>query len=674
MKIVNDRKKKDNAVAEIIGYILVFALVVVTVTSFIVVYVPASSNSNLYNYESNSLSTITSIQTHLSNSAFLNSSAYSRSVPMGIKGSFFAPNTPTTIGLQSDTPNYSMSYGISLNIQLEGHQNKISSSVNKVVGSIQVGDNPDGIVYDSTNGLLYVINYYSGIPGQGSISVLTGVSGTPIATIQLNAHPYAIAYDSSTQELLLTLYTSSGSGELMAISTITNQVTQTLSENGYIFYDIAYDQSTGSALVSFYDQTNGSIGINVYNASSFIKIDERPNCALTPGTIPSALTYDPSNGLIYVAGGQHIWTLNGVTYQIVAYYKLTSPWNMVFDSANGMVYSTANYVSGSGFNVLIPESDGFDTTYVYNSTTSNLEYTLPVGYCPDAILYDPANRDIYVSSYSGTVSVFDGANASNTPLITTLNIAYGLGAGFNSITYDTATGNVYLTNIQTDSVSIIEGNTNLSHGWKIKGSKIGLNCEFNASGSLSLAAANGFSNNDQILMQDGSVINAQGGQPPVAQTILPFDYNLTSGYLGLNLNMVNFAGSSNVTLSSASPITFNAQSLQYESMIVTSGTTVSLIGPSNQSVTANILSIHLYNFTYTFRSQNIEQWNYVFYHQYVNSSASEQYVNSLSTWNFPTLPITASVSGDILTFSLTNTIVVYSFLVSYASYAVSLSS
>ena len=668
-----DRKKKDNAVAEIIGYILVFALVVVTVTSFIVVYVPASSNSNLYNYESNSLSTITSIQTHLSNSAFLNSSVYSQSIPMGIKGSFFAPNTQTTIGLQSDTPNYSMSYGISLNIQLEGHQNKISSSVNKVVGTIQVGNSPDGIVYDSTNGLLYVINYYSG-SGQGSISVLTGVSGTPVATIQLNAHPYAIAYDSSTQELLLTLYTSSGSGELMAISTITDQVTQTLSENGYIFYDIAYDQSTGTALVSFCNENTGSIGINVYNASSFIKIDGPLNYALTSGTIPSALTYDPSNGLIYVAGGQHIWTLNGVTYQIVSYYQLTSPWNMVFDSANGMVYSTANYVSGSGFNVLIPEYDGFDTTYVYNSTTSNLVQTLNVGYCPDAILYDPANRYIYVSSYSGTVSVFDGANTSSTPLITTLNIGYGLGAGFNSMTYDTATGNVYLTNIQTDSVSIIEGNTNLSHGWKIKGSKLGLNCEFNASGSLSLGASNGFSNSDQITLQDGSVISTQSGQPPTAQTILPFEFNLTSGYLGLNMNMVNFAGSSNVTLSSASAITFGAQSLQYKSMTVTSGTTVSLIGPSNQSVTANILSIHLYNFTYTFRSQDIEQWNDVFYHQYVNSSSSVQYIDSLPSWNFSSLPISAMVSGNSIMFSLTSTITVYSFLIDYASYAVSLSS
>jgi DNA-binding beta-propeller fold protein YncE len=673
LKIVNFRRKEDNAVAEIIGYILVFALVVVTVTSFIVVYVPASSNSNLYNYESNSLSTITSIQTHLSNSAFMNSSLYSQSVPMGVKGSFFTANTPTTIGLQADTPNYSMSYGISLNIQVEGHQNKISSSVNKVAGSIQVGSSPDGIVYDSTNGLLYVINYYSNI-GEGSISILTGATGTSIGTIQLNAHPYSIAYDSSTQELLLTLYTSSGSGELMAISAVTNQVTQTLLGNGYIFYDIAYDQSTGAALVSFYDGVTGSIGINVYNASSLIRIDGPLNYAISPGTIPSALTYDPANGLIYVAGGEHIWTLNGVTYQIVSYYQLTSPWNMVFDSANGMVYSTANYVSGSGYYALIPLNDGFHTTYVYNSTTSNLVQTLNVGYCPDAILFDPANRYIYVSSYSGTVSIFDGANISNTPLIATLNIGQGVGAGFNSITYDTATGNVYLTNIQTDTVSIIEGNTNLSHGWKIKGSKLGLNCEFNASGSLSLGASNGFSNSDQISMQDGSVINIQSGQPPIAQTILPFEFNLTSGYLGLNMNMVNFAGSSNVTISSASAITFNAQSLQYDSMTVTSGTTLSLTGPNNQSVTADILSIHLYNFTYTFRSQNIEQWNDVFYHQYVNSSASDQYISSLASWNFPTIPITARISGDSVTFATTNTIVVYSFLINYASYAVSLSS
>lgn len=650
-------------------------MVVVTVTSFIVVYVPISSNTNLDNYESSSLSTMTSLQTHLSSTASLNSSVFSQSIPMGVKGSFFASNTPTTIGLQSTSPNYSMSYGISLNIQVEGHQNKINNPDNRVIGSINVGDNPDGIVYDSTNGFLYAINYYSNIGGEGSISILTGTSGNAIGTIQLNAHPYAIAYDSSTQELLLTLYKSNtGTGELMAISTVTDQITQTINPPGYIFYDIAFDQATGAAIVSFENQNTGAVGLNIYNASSFIIIEGPLNYAQNSGTIPSALTYDPANGLIYVAGGYNIWTINGVTYQIVAYYPLTSPWNMVFDSVNGMVYSTANYVSGSGYGTVIPESDGFHTAYVYNSTTSSLVQTLNVGYCPDAILFDPANRYVYVSSYGdGTVSIFDGSNLSNPSPISVLNVGNGPGAGFNSIAYDTATGNVYITNINSNNVSIIEGNTNLSHGWRITGSKLGLNCELNASGSLSLAAGNGFSHNDDIVLEDGSVINLQSGQSPIAQTVLPFEFNLTSGYLGLDMNMVNFGGSSNISLSSTTAVAFNAISLEYLSMGISSGITVSLSGPDGQSVTANILNIHMYNFTYTFRSSDIQQWNDVFYHQYVNSSATDQYISGLTSWAFPTLPISASISTNSITFSATSDIIVYSFLVTYSSYAVSLS-
>ena len=51
----NRSTKTDSAVAEIIGYSLVCAMVVVTVTSFIAVYVPYSSNNNLSNYQTDSI-------------------------------------------------------------------------------------------------------------------------------------------------------------------------------------------------------------------------------------------------------------------------------------------------------------------------------------------------------------------------------------------------------------------------------------------------------------------------------------------------------------------------------------------------------------------------------------------------------------------------------------------
>ncbi|EQD44673.1 hypothetical protein B1B_13432, partial [mine drainage metagenome] len=206
---------------------------------------------------------------------------------------------------------------------------------------------PIGIVFDPNNGYIYVADYYS------QIYAISGSSEKVVAIINLpsNEHPYAITYDSATNDLLLT--TNGNPNELVAISTVTDQIVNTLRSSA-TFYDVAYDQQTGAALVSFCQNGGASVGVAVYNASNFETIQPPLNYSKHSTTIPSALTYDPSNGLIYVAGGYSIWVLNGVTYQFVGRYSpkdptpAMSPWNMVFDSYSGVVYSTADTVSGSG--------------------------------------------------------------------------------------------------------------------------------------------------------------------------------------------------------------------------------------------------------------------------------------------------------------------------------------
>ena len=679
----NRSRKRDGAVAEIIGYILVFAMVVVTVTSFIVVYVPYSSNNNLSNYQTDSILSLSSAANHLSSFSSGLGSTYTESIPMGVKGSFFAPDSPTSITTSSSSPTFSMSYALSLNIQVEGHQSKTTSTLNKVIDTIHAGNLPIGIVFDPNNGYIYVADYYS------QIYAISGSSETVVSTINLpsNEHPYAITYDSATQDLLLT--TNGNPNELISVSTATGQIVNTLTSTA-TFYDIAYDQQTGAALVSFCQNGGASVGVAVYNASNFETIQPPLNYAQHSSTIPSALTYDPSNGLIYVAGGYSIWVLNGVTYQFVGRYtsnsggffaQALSPWNMVFDSYTGVVYSTADTVSGGGgTGPLIPTSTtSYDTVYMFDSTTptsgpinemTSYQYPTPTG-----IVYDPANRYVYVADYcTNQVAIYDGSNTSTTGPIDTLAVGAGPGAGFNSMIYDSTNGNVYVTNSISGTVSVIEGNTNISKGWSVSGQKLGLSDTLNATGSISLGSSNSFSHGDVATFTDGSVYDQNTGSIPVSDTALPLVFNLTSGYLGLSMNMMNLDLTGNYTTSSTAPLTFTAVNTQLVSMTMSSGLIYTLIN-GDQSIVAEVLNLHLYNFSYSITTSDVSQWADLFYHQYNNTSTSDSVINSLTQWSFASLPsIQATVSGDTITFAASTPIILYSFYVSYSSYNVSFSS
>jgi YVTN family beta-propeller protein len=56
-----------------------------------------------------------------------------------------------------------------------------------------VGKNPDGVSADPTANKIYVAN-----SGDGTVSVIDGITNTVSETIPAGTHPYGIAVDSST--------------------------------------------------------------------------------------------------------------------------------------------------------------------------------------------------------------------------------------------------------------------------------------------------------------------------------------------------------------------------------------------------------------------------------------------------------------------------------------------
>jgi FlaG/FlaF family flagellin (archaellin) len=80
------RKHEDNAVAEIIGTILVFAIVVSILTAFVAWYVPTEGASNEQSYQQAALTAFSELSSKLSSQSLQNGSIVVQSIPLGVNG------------------------------------------------------------------------------------------------------------------------------------------------------------------------------------------------------------------------------------------------------------------------------------------------------------------------------------------------------------------------------------------------------------------------------------------------------------------------------------------------------------------------------------------------------------------------------------------------------------
>ena len=675
---------KDSAVSEIIGYILVFSLAVVLIGTSILIYVPDSGTANDLNYQATALSSVENLQTSLINSGALTGTQYYENIPMGIQSSFFGQNTPTSVSYLSNS-NFSYSYSLKLGVQVEGYN--ANNKYNKVVGSISIPDGsyPDSVAFDSSNGNLYVTTYYGGDLGGGTVTVISSSTDKVIQTISLKHNPYAIAVDSFSNTLIVSM-NDNGIGAFESISIATCQeLACHVSASNSLYYDIAYDSTTGNLLVGL-ESTSEVSGLAVYNASTFIHI-KTITVRQDPNVIPSAIVYDSANGLIYVAGGIYDWALNGVTYNVANLYPVpgpygftpcqdASPWGIAFDTYTGNIYASAQTVSGSGLDALIPAGSGYCHVYQFSGTTASCLSKIKTYSEPVSLVYDPANREIYVADFNkGVVAVLNGMDTSETTPIQYIDVGSGPGAGFNSLAYDSANGNIYVLNLYSDNISVIQGNTQLGKGWKISDGGLPLSYGFNGSGSIAVTGPTNFVKQYTYSLEDGSVLQTGTNGNGRNESALPFIFNLTSGYLGFTTNLVNFAGSGNIQMDTDNPTSVTLTLLNSSGMTLTSGEIVTLVNTTNgDTLTVKILNIYLDDFTYSFTSPLYKAWDYSFYNTYVAAGASYGYVNSLSTYDFTAPTMTATVSGDTVTFHSSSEIILYAITLGYYDYGVQITS
>ncbi len=127
---------EEKAVSEIIGALLLFAIVSVLLTSFILWYVPSTSTSNELNFQMETQSSLISLEAKMLNQNLKPGDSVSENVPLGISG------TPPFIPAESTNIYYSSNFNASLSYSLEMNYTKqVDRKIDSVVSCANTSSN-----------------------------------------------------------------------------------------------------------------------------------------------------------------------------------------------------------------------------------------------------------------------------------------------------------------------------------------------------------------------------------------------------------------------------------------------------------------------------------------------------------------------------------------------------
>ena len=306
---------------------------------------------------------------------------------------------------------FSAPYGVALNLDngliyvsnygqfnTTGTVSVINGTTNDIVASIPVGKNPQAIVYNPANGLVYTANALS-----NTLSIINGTSNSLVGSIVVGAFPGKNPTGITLNPINNSIYvTNMGSNTVSVINGTTNVVVNniTLATGGH---------GEGAGGTGFFS--------------------------------PAGIAYNSDNGNLYVTnrGSDTLTVINGTTNELVDGISLNAiaPSGIVYNAANNYIYVT---------------NMGSNTVSVINGTTNTVVANIPVGLGPNGIAYNQNNGDVYVAnSVNDTISIVDGLE--NTVIST---IPLGNNNNPNDISYNINNDRLFVTNTNSSTVSAIE--------------------------------------------------------------------------------------------------------------------------------------------------------------------------------------------------------------------------
>lgn len=298
----------------------------------------------------------------------------------------------------------------------------------EVIATIKVGERPNAIQYNPSNGYIYVANSES-----NSVSVIDSSTHEVIKTIDVEEYPWALGYNPDSNYVYVS---NRHSDSVSIIDGTSNEILKTV-KVGISPFVIEYNPIKNAMYVS----NQGSHSVSVIDGANNEVVD-------TIGDIytPQDVLFNPDNGNLYVSGYAHntISIIDGHTNELVKEVGTvgSGPYDIEYDPQNKCIY--------------IGNGNTADVT-VLDTTTNEIVKRIDVGgidggpsFILDQVKYNPYNDYIYVSDgWRNHLSIIDGVTNE---LIQEIDITAGGGSVYNPTNHDMYTiGN---------GVAIIDSSTN----------------------------------------------------------------------------------------------------------------------------------------------------------------------------------------------------------------------
>ena len=308
----------------------------------------------------------------------------------------------------------------------------ISANGTAVLGTSNVGGGPNAVAFDSTQGLIYVA-------GSDNVSVVDPDTGAVIASVRTGANPNAVLFNPDNQ----TIYVADTDNQsLTVISTLSNTVIATVRVDPDPFA-LTWDNVTDSVYVACLNYSGTEGVVDVVSASS-----EKVTARISTGSDdPDGIAFVPGLNELFVANTciyvcyppANLTVISGATNQILANISLPvnatfTPGQVTYDPGNGDLY-----VAGSGatlnsayiddvvvdpsnrtevaltpigpgpyglvvlptLNAVVATSWINNTVNLLNSTSNRVttEFREPLESSPEGLAFDPAQQEIFVADW-----------------------------------------------------------------------------------------------------------------------------------------------------------------------------------------------------------------------------------------------------------------------------------
>jgi len=333
-----------------------------------------------------------------------------------------------------------------------------------VVATVDVGDEPVAICWNSQSNKVYTANYDS-----DDVTIVNGGSNQVITTVDVGALPIALACDNTRNKVYVVNF---GGGSVSVIDGQSNNVVKTI-DVGSAPRAILLNTSASRGYVANWGSASRSVSVIDLATDSVIG-------EVRTDTRPWALAYNPTANKVYVAGraDNEVWVIDPVTNTVIdtvnvgvqpCAFAVHATYNTVFVADTGN--SKVSVIDGNSNEVLstidqvragpcaLAWNSTSDKVYSADAAGDNVSIIDPVsyvvtGYLPMAsrprfVYWAPWANALYVSRYgSDQVVALDGeTNATIAELAT--------GGGPLAICGNPTNNRVYVANQDAGTITVL---------------------------------------------------------------------------------------------------------------------------------------------------------------------------------------------------------------------------